>query len=285
MNSSIEGEEKTMKLMKKVITLALVFSMFFFGVFQNHNMASAQTNLESVEVTSELKSYLQTEKIDFAETPNQRIFSTIYDDIEYVLTYFITDDTYEAKAYDVNTREELDIQELKEAQIREGKVLPAPDGIESGIVTQRFALPLIPVAGWVLEHLIAMALAASLVTVIVVSKDKIKAELEERLKRKNPTIIYRGGSSTATNHTPRTTDKNGLSYYKTMPKGKFTVTTKEAVDSTKVLKAVLDGGNHVSVKPVKASDMQGWIDSRANADKKSHKFTELLEAISISSNN
>lgn len=39
-----------------------------------------------------------------------------------------------------------------------------------------------------------MALAASLVTVIAVSKDKIKAELEERLKRKNPTIIYRGGS-------------------------------------------------------------------------------------------
>ena len=70
-----------------------------------------------------------------------------------------------------------------------------------------------------------------------------------------------------------------------MPKGKFTVTTKEAVDSTKVLKAVLDGGNHVSVKPVKASDRQGWIDSRANADKKPHKFTRLLQAISISSNN
>lgn len=118
-------------------------------------------------------------------------------------------------------------------------MLPAPDGLENGIVTPRIALPLIPIAGWVLEHLIAMALAASLVTVIAVSKDKIKAELEERLKRKNPTIIYRGGSSTTTNHTPRTTDKTGLSYYTTMPKGKFTVTRKEAVDSTKVPKAVI----------------------------------------------
>ncbi|MEK5070174.1 hypothetical protein [Sporosarcina sp. FSL K6-1508] len=60
-----------MKLMKKVITLALVFSMFFFGVFQINNIASAQTNLESVKVTSELQSYLQTEQIDFAETPTQ----------------------------------------------------------------------------------------------------------------------------------------------------------------------------------------------------------------------
>lgn len=45
--------------------------MFFFGVFQINNIASAQTNLESVKVTSELQSYLQTEQIDFAETPTQ----------------------------------------------------------------------------------------------------------------------------------------------------------------------------------------------------------------------
>lgn len=85
-----------------------------------------------------------------------------------------------------------------------------------------------------------MALAVALVSVVAVSKDKIVAEVESRLKRKNPTIIYRGGSSTAYKLTPRAQDTGGLSYYLNMPKGKFTATTKEAVAGTKVLKAVVD---------------------------------------------
>ena len=72
---------------------------------------------------------------------------------------------------------------------------------------------------------------------------------------------------------------------KGLPTGKFTVTTKEAVNETKVLKAVVDGTNHASVKPVVASEMKGWIPSKAKADEKPHKYTKILQAISVSSKN
>lgn len=53
------------------------------------------------------------------------------------------------------------------------------------------ALPivLVPVAAWVFEHLVAMAIAATIVTVVAVSKDKVKAELETRLKKRTQ-LLY-----------------------------------------------------------------------------------------------
>lgn len=44
----------------------------------------------------------------------------------------------------------------------------------------------------------------------------------------------------------------------------------EAVNKTGSLKAIKVGGNHVSVKTVKKSEMKGWIDSRDNANDKPH---------------
>lgn len=272
--------------MRKIISLVLVFSLFFLGVFQNINVASAKNSSKIQEVSEELAQYLEDEQITFIQASTTNVFSSIYDNIKYELTYYKKDGTFESRAFDVDTGKELDIQELKRLQMQEGKTIAMPRNTDNSTIAP-MALPivLVPVATWVFEHLIAMAIAATLVTVVAVTKDEIKAELEKRLKRKNPTIIYRGGSSTAQNLTPRTTDKGGLSYYRKMPSGKFTATTKEAVDQTKVLKAVIDGKNHVSVKPVKSSEMKGWIDSRANAKEKPHKFTRILQAISVSSKN
>lgn len=82
-----------------------------------------------------------------------------------------------------------------------------------------------------------------------------------------------------------TKDKDGLSYYRQMPTGKFTATTVEAVNKTKVLKAVIDGVNHVTVKPVDFSRHQEWRNSKANANNNPHEFTKILQAISVSSKN
>jgi hypothetical protein len=137
----------------------------------------------------------------------------------------------------------------------------------------------------VLEHLVAMAIAATAVTVILVVKDQVKAKLEEKLRRKSPTIIYRAGSDTNYNLTPRPKDTGGLSYVLKMPTGNFTATTKEAVNETKVLKAIIDGSNHVSVRPTDMRKMQEWIATKENANSKPHPFTKILKAISIKSKN
>lgn len=112
-------------------------------------------------------------------------------------------------------------------------------------------------------------------------RDEVKSELVTRFKDKNQTIIYRSGSGNGTNLTPKPQDTGGLSYYLKMPSGQFTATTIQSVNKTGSLKAVKDGSNHASVKTVKASEMQGWINSRGNANSKPHKFTKILQGISI----
>lgn len=66
-----------------------------------------------------------------------------------------------------------------------------------------------------------------------------------------------------------------------MPNKKFTATTMEAVNKTKVLKAVKDKPNHVGVLPVKKSELQEWMDTRDIANTKPHKYTKILQGISV----
>ncbi|WLR44447.1 hypothetical protein LC087_18870 (plasmid) [Bacillus carboniphilus] len=272
--------------MKKTVSFILIFTILLLGLLPQNQSVSASKNLSKEEIDIELQLYLEAEGIDYKHTTGEQIFSKTEDGIKYEVTYYIADGTFESKAYDVTTGKELDIEELERKQTIEGKMFDKNTGsIKAPIGPQAVPIILVPIATWVLEHLIAMAIAATLVSVIMVAKDEVKAELEKRLKKKNPTIIYRGGSSTGTNLTPREKDTGGLSYYRKMPTGKFTATTKEAVDKTKVLKAVIDGTNHVSVKPTNSADMKGWIASRSNANSKPHKFTKILQAISVASKN
>ena len=77
-------------------------------------------------------------------------------------------------------------------------------------------------------------------------------------------------------------DTGGLSYTTTMPSsGSFTITSIATINSTGVLVAVKDGSSHVSVKPVDASKMQEWIDSRGFALLNPHEYTVLLQSVSI----
>lgn len=92
--------------------------------------------------------------------------------------------------------------------------------------------------------------------------------------------IYRRGSGTNTNLTPRPQDVDGLSFSTEKPtSGKYVKTTIDEVNNTRVLQAIQDGPTHVSVKPVDSSKMLEWISTRQTAEQMPHIFTKLLKSI------
>jgi len=99
-------------------------------------------------------------------------------------------------------------------------------------------------------------------------------------KREKPITIYRYGSSSNTNLTPRPKDTGGLSFSLMPPtSGKYVATTMQAVNATGILKAVKDGPNHVSIMPTIPSTMSSWIQSRPNAQISPHPYTIVLKSI------
>ncbi|MGE7600087.1 hypothetical protein [Lysinibacillus fusiformis] len=269
-------------MLKKFLVFTIVFTIAFFNVFQfNNAVAKAESSLEdsNIELSTQYLDNYAENNTKYSLNGNIETYTLTLKEIVYELTYDTETELFSTKAIDLNSGEELDIEQLKEQQLQNGEVVSSD--ISDNWIQPRIALPLIPVAAWAFDTLLAMIIAASLVTVVVVAKDQVKPELIERLKDKNPTIIYRSGSGNGTNLTPRPQDTGGLSYNLKMPSGSFTATTIEAVNKTGSLKAIKDGGNHVSVKTDKASEMKGWIDSRDNANDKPHKYTRILQGISV----
>ena len=86
------------------------------------------------------------------------------------------------------------------------------------------------------------------------------------------TKIYRWGGTNPGNLTPRTKDKNGLSF-SLMPKKGAAVTTIDAVNSTGILCAIPDGGVHVSICPTNAT-MEAWIAAGSDSP-----WTKALKSI------
>ena len=109
--------------------------------------------------------------------------------------------------------------------------------------------------------------------------------VKTRTNDDNKTYIYRWGNNSGYQLSPRPKDTVGLSYTTILPVGReFTMTTMEAVNSTGVLRAVVDNPKtgHVSVFPVDLTQMQGWIDSGGmKANKSPHPYTLILQGISI----
>jgi RHS repeat-associated protein len=145
---------------------------------------------------------------------------------------------------------------------------------------------LIPLIGWALAAAVAAlvewAIAASAITLVIVESAKVTSTLIDKFKKKNPTVIYRGGNGNGTNLTPRTTDVGGLSYYRKQPaSGEYTATTLEAVKATGKLTAVIDNVNHVSVRPVNMSKLQEWMNTRPSANSHPHSYTKILQALSV----
>ncbi|WP_231578413.1 RHS repeat domain-containing protein [Paenibacillus sp. FSL H7-0357] len=84
-------------------------------------------------------------------------------------------------------------------------------------------------------------------------------------QRKEPTKIYRLGSDSPWNLTPRATDATtGLSFQLTRPtSGGFIETTVEQINATGILVAIIDGQNHVSVVPTDGN-LKYWASQRPN---------------------
>lgn len=113
------------------------------------------------------------------------------------------------------------------------------------------------------------------------SKEDVIADFVSRVEKFYPgeTVIYRKGSGSYQNLTPRFVDITGLSYYLTPPEtGPYTITTIERINNTGILTAVIDGKNHVSVKGV--NNHLDWMLSRADASSNPHSNTILLQSIS-----
>ena len=123
------------------------------------------------------------------------------------------------------------------------------------------------------------------------AKEKEKARIialeQVTTKRPKQTVIYRGGSGNATNLTPRNdgSDVNGLSYELKVPVGRrYTWTTLEAVNSTGVLQAIIDGPNHVKVIPTDPLELPIWMSTRETAKENPYYLTKILASISIRDN-
>ena len=88
-------------------------------------------------------------------------------------------------------------------------------------------------------------------------KSRVIALEQVTTKRPNETVIYRRGNGNVTNLTPRPIDLHtGLSYELKVPAATdYTITTMEAINATRVLTAVIDKPNHVSVRPVNPLEM------------------------------
>lgn len=117
------------------------------------------------------------------------------------------------------------------------------------------------------------------------TKERAQTEVDTiaipEVKKEDSTFIYRKGSGNGTNLTPREVDMTGLSYSLTPPIGvDYTVTTIEAVNETGVLTAIVDGPNHVSVRPTNPAEMPIWINSRPTAKEKPYYLTIILSNIS-----
>ena len=90
-------------------------------------------------------------------------------------------------------------------------------------------------------------------------------------------LVYRGGSKSDKNLTPRTKDVDGLSTFNKPIAGK-----NQVINTSKLtnLEAVPDNpkSGHVSIKPKDMSKMQEWIDSRDCPDT-THPLTKELNKL------
>ncbi|WP_374706029.1 RHS repeat-associated core domain-containing protein [Brevibacillus reuszeri] len=96
-------------------------------------------------------------------------------------------------------------------------------------------------------------------------------------------LIFRDGSGTNTNLTPRPVDTTGLSYFLAPGSTKYTFTSIDAVNATGVLKAVVDNPatGHVSIFATNPAHHKAWIASRPNAESNPYYLTTVLKSISI----
>lgn len=92
------------------------------------------------------------------------------------LIYNSNTEMYSTKAYDLSNGQELDIEKLNEKQLSNGEIIQSNNKVSEDRISAFIAIPLVSLAAWAFQHLLAMAIATTLVTVIVASKDKVKSK-------------------------------------------------------------------------------------------------------------
>ncbi len=111
--------------------------------------------------------------------------------------------------------------------------------------------------------------------VIDKTKTKVNTELSETVLTSG--TIYRGGSGTLYNLTPRLTDLTGLSTYYKKPSGKSQAINVAKLQGT-ALEAVKDGSNHVSIRPKNDSNkvkIKAWAAAKANNG--DHAYSRIVK--------
>lgn len=152
------------------------------------------------------------------------------------------------------------------------------------------ALPALPV---IIQGLTQLAIFLTMITITVVKSKDVVIELKKKQRHDPEQVIYREGSGSAINLTPRSylshgkpKDADGLSYTDIQPIGiNYTATTCEAVNATKVLRCYKDPNpkslNHWLVQAVDPKKHAEWMASRDNAEKSPHPYTKILQTISV----
>ena len=103
--------------------------------------------------------------------------------------------------------------------------------------------------------------------------------IEQSEDQDSPTYIYRYGSSTYYNLTPRADDLYLSFSLKPPTNGKAFRTTLEAINATEVLVAFNDHDYHISVAPVKYETMEDWRASKSTANDDPHPYTLILYSL------
>ena len=152
------------------------------------------------------------------------------------------------------------------------------------------ALPALPL---VIKGLTDLAILLSMITITIVESKDVPIELEAKMGRNKPKkIIYRDGSGTSTNLTPRPNivngqpiDKHGLSYWDRQPKAgtAYTAIACEAVNATLKLVCYADPKTpgHWMIKATDSKKHVEWMNSRANAETSPHEYTKILMMLSV----
>lgn len=152
------------------------------------------------------------------------------------------------------------------------------------------AVPFLPQIGTALGTLLAWILALGTATATVVLAYEVSTTIDKMLgKRKKQTIIYRRGTPTCMNMTPRNDvdvrtglpkDWKGISYQLSRPLPPYTATSLEALQESGYFVAYQDGIDHVSVRGLSDADHANWLNARPKCDDLSIK-TEVLVGMSV----
>ncbi len=113
-------------MLKKFFVLTMIFTIAFFNVFHfNSAVAKAENFLENSNIefsTQYLEDYAEN-NTEYSIHGNLETYTLTLNEVIYELSYDTETDLFSTKAIDLNSGEELEIEQLKEQQLQNGEVV------------------------------------------------------------------------------------------------------------------------------------------------------------------